>query len=451
VKGPAGLGERVLAAGPELVRSDRAGFAADPVSLPLRLTAELDLGGGRFVGVVADAVGARWTVPIVDDGHHLRRAVAGDGVAEALVARLDPAREPLSDKDFRLTRWHGEPVAGERAIAVDQTNESVVVGERAVVKWALRLPAAGEEVRHPAPDRLAALAAAGFDGTARPWGVLEYRHPAQPLLLATVTAFLPGARDGWDWAVEEVRAFARGEVTLDASLASSAAVGELVARMHLGLAGRADGPGRSQLHDAAAARWAADARADLADALDLVDGEEGDRLAARADAIAGGLAPLADAAGTPVIDVHGDLHVGQILRYGGQSGAPSPGYAVVDFDGNPVLSPADRLVRRPAAVDVAGMLASLDHVGRVVVRRTTGVDVAQVGRWIAAAERAFLDAYVAELDRAGAADLLDVRLLRPARLQQECREFRYAVRHLPHWRYVPDAALGALVDAEEKR
>ena len=29
----------------------------------------------------------------------------------------------------------------------------------------------------------------------------------------------------------------------------------------------------------------------------------------------------------------------------------------------------------------------------------------------------------------------------PLRLQQECREFLYAVHHLPHWRYVPDAAL----------
>jgi len=26
-------------------------------------------------------------------------------------------------------------------------------------------------------------------------------------------------------------------------------------------------------------------------------------------------------------------------------------------------------------------------------------------------------------------------------LDQECREFVYSARHLPHWRYVPDAVL----------
>jgi hypothetical protein len=75
-----------------------------------------------------------------------------------------------------------------------------------------------------------------------------------------------------------------------------------------------------------------------------------------------------------------------------------------------------------------------------------GVDAAVVARWVEAAETAYLDAYRAALAGHGLAELLDERLLRPARLQQECREFRYAARHRPHWRYVPDAALGALVD-----
>ncbi len=84
---------------------------------------------------------------------------------------------------------------------------------------------------------------------------------------------------------------------------------------------------------------------------------------------------MADAAGTPLIDVRGDLHVGQVLRHpdaptgrGPTAGTPAS-YAVVDFDGNPVLAAAERVRRRPAAVDVAGMMASPDHVGRVVLHR----------------------------------------------------------------------------------
>ena len=70
------------------------------------------------------------------------------------------------------------------------------------------------------------------------------------------------------------------------------------------------------------------------------------------------LAGLADAAGATVLPVHGDLHVGQVLR------GPD-GYAVVDFDGNPTRSPALRAEDAPAACDVAGMLISLENVSHV--------------------------------------------------------------------------------------
>jgi maltokinase len=144
-----------------------------------------------------------------------------------------------------------------------------------------------------------------------------------------------------------------------------------------------------------------------------------------------------------VIDVHGDLHVGQVLRF-----ADRPDYAVVDFDGNPIVPPDRRADRQPAAVDVAGMLASLDHVGRVVVHRTEELDVRgveTVETWIREARGAFLRAYREGLAAAGRPELLDERLLRPLLVVQECREYLYAVRHLPHWVYVPDKALPALL------
>ena len=74
--------------------------------------------------------------------------------------------------------------------------------------------------------------------------------------------------------------------------------------------------------------------------------------------------------------VHGDLHVGQILRWDG-------GYAVNDFDGNPVLPARGANGAEPAARDVAGMLQSLDHVGRVVLRRNGGRSPSRVIDWMA--------------------------------------------------------------------
>jgi len=136
--------------------------------------------------------------------------------------------------------------------------------------------------------------------------------------------------------------------------------------------------------------------------------------------------------------VHGDLHVGQVLRF-----SDPYDYVVTDFDGNPVLPPEERGAPQPAALDVVGMIASLDHVGRIVITRTDNVDESAVRVWIAAAQEAFLHDYRDTLARMRHAHLLDDRLLVPLRLQQEVREFLYAEKHLPLWRYAPD---GALVD-----
>jgi maltokinase len=304
-----------------------------------------------------------------------------------------------------------------------------------MVKWSVALPRPGVRGAQPAADRIGTLMTAAFAGTPRPWGLLRYvddTDDSSHLLLASVAEFLPGAEDGWDWAVEDVRRLARRESSLEDAVAPAARLGELTARMHQALAST----GVTVADDRLTARWTARAYDDLDAAVQLVDGAEGVRLRARAGRIAVAFSAFRECVGTPLIDVHGDLHVGQVLRHGDPAD-----YSVTDFDGNPVLAPTDRSAPQPAALDVAGMLASLDHVGRVVVRRTDGVDAALVRSWISAAQDSFLAAYRSTLASLGSLELLDERLLVPLRLQQECREYLYAVHHLPHWRYVPDAAL----------
>jgi maltokinase len=140
--------------------------------------------------------------------------------------------------------------------------------------------------------------------------------------------------------------------------------------------------------------------------------------------------------------VHGDLHVGQVLR---SAGDPVPTYLVTDFDGNPVLAAEDRLREQPAALDVAGMLQSLRHVALVLRRHDPGQDPATAERMSRALCREFLETYRARLARASLAALLDERLLDAYSLRQVCREFSYAAVHLPRWSYVPEAALPALL------
>ncbi len=391
--------------------------------------------------MVQDAAGSRWTVPLVLDGaHDIRRAVPGDGVAQALAALISSPAE-LAQAPFRLRRWSGRPAQGERGITVDQTNESVVVGEAAVVKWCTHLPAVGRTGEHPAPRRLETLAVQGFSQTPTPWGVLEVDlGDAAPLVLATVADFVPDTTDGWQWAVDEVTARALGHQDEDAARAPAEELGRLTAGLHVALATAGVTPASADQVQ----RWAARAAATLDEAVSLVDGDEGARLRAVAPRARRSLAALGDLAGTPLIDIHGDLHVGQVLR---QPGSAAYRYVVTDFDGNPVLPETERAQPAPAALDVASMMASLDHVGRIVLRRLgdDGPARARVTSWITAAEATFLEAYRGQLGAAGRRELLDERALHPLRVQQECREFIYAARHLPHWRYVPDAALAALL------
>ncbi|MFN8156398.1 MAG: hypothetical protein U0R68_03185 [Candidatus Nanopelagicales bacterium] len=452
-----GLAALVAAAPGSLVLPAGDRRAAVEVREPLRLLDSADLGSGRHVAVVEDADGGRWTVPLAVDGSDVRRARPGDGVAEALLRGLadvhqahrthEAVRTPegaavQGSAAFVADAWYAEDVAGERGITVDQTNESVVVGDRAMVKWAVHLPPAGVTGAQPAGDRLAALAEAGFTETPRPWGLLHWSAPdGTTTLLASVTSYLEGAEDGWDWAVADVDGAALHRTSLDEALAAPKRLGALTARMHVALA--AHGVQQATADDVV--RWETEARADLDEALRLVDGEEGERLRARADRIAAAYDGFAQHVGTPLVPVHGDYHVGQVLRTPSADPTLRFDYAVTDFDGNPVRPPAERSAPQPAALDAVGMLASLDHVGRVVLERTEGADPDVVRTWIAAAQEAFRYEYVDTLARTRHAHLLDEGLVVPLRLAQEVREFLYAAKHLPHWRYVPDGALRDLL------
>ena len=101
-----------------------------------------------------------------------------------------------------------ESLRGERVIDVDQSNESVVVGERVVVKLYPRT-AAGPQ---PGLELPAHLASVGFTALPRPLGAMTWTEDdGSDVLLVTAAAFLPGARDGWDWYLERLLAWLDGE------------------------------------------------------------------------------------------------------------------------------------------------------------------------------------------------------------------------------------------------
>jgi maltokinase len=367
-------------------------------------------------GVKIAAGGERVETDETGESAGLVRLIAAGGSVEGL--RRFPGPAPLVESLI------------ERPITVDQTHRSVVVGEAAVVKW-MRPPL-------PAPQRtpalLAHLAEVGFARTAQPYAAL-YRPAAMeahgvlpaplaeavpPELVALVVAFLPGAVDGWEWAVDDLLA----ELGGGPPAAIGTPLGELAAELHVALATPSSvlpvPVGAATAADVAG--WAGQGLAALDEALTLTDGADGEWLAGRAAAIRADLALPPAAVGTAIQRLHGDLHVGQVLRWDG-------GYAVIDFDGNPT-APQD--AAEPAARDVAQLLTSLGNVGAIANKRTGHAHRERVAAWADRERAALLGAY-----RPVAGELFDATLTAGFEAAQLCRELIYAARFLPRWRYAP--------------
>jgi maltokinase len=216
-------------------------------------------------------------------------------------------------------------------------------------------------------------------------------------------------------------------------VAATAQVGGVIAELHAALSSTSTVATRQD-----AARWRDDGLTTLENACALGDSAAVTCARARRHEIEGVLDSLGALAGTPIIEGHGDLHVGQILHSGNR-------FVVTDFDGNPVLPAPQRMLPVPAALDVAGMSQSLAHAA-IVARKYTELDAVALADADGAGRTAFLDAYARRLAELGHADLYEAGAMHAFRVQQVLREIVYAARHLPRWMYVPDAALPALLD-----
>ncbi len=376
-----------------------------------------------FVDVMPLATGALavWqagdellVAPVIEDGDGVRRAEAGDGVFAALASAIGGAPDDVI----------------ERTVGVDQTDESVIVGDAVVVKL-LRRTRRGAQPGHDLPAHLAAV---GFTETPTPMGAFVW----DDALLASGAVYLPAAEDGWRWYVGFVEAAALGERPWDDAAAVTSAIGALVARFQRALATPSAvlPTPRATANDEVIAGWRAAAIATFDEALALTDGDVHDRLRAREDRARAVIDDFSRFDETPATRIHGDLHVGQILR------VPDGRMFVSDLDGDPVAPVEGRTALGSPARDVASMACALDHAGRVVVRRHPETRDT-IESWIPRARAAFLTAHREALGPDES--LFDARLLHPFAVAQEAHEFVYAGRFQPGWMGVPDAALPAVL------
>ncbi|MBO0887079.1 MAG: phosphotransferase, partial [Acidimicrobiales bacterium] len=150
------------------------------------------------------------------------------------------------------------------------------------------------------------------------------------------------------------------------------------------------------------------------------------------------------------IRCHGDLHLGQVLWTGKD-------FVFIDFEGEPAQPLSQRRLKRPALVDVAGMIRSFHYVSRVASRQA--LEVTSQGelatfepwatlwyRWVTAA---FLHSY---LETAAGASFLPTErdqlqtLLEVLLLEKAVYELGYEANHRPEWIEVPAAGILELLE-----
>ena len=121
--------------------------------------------------------------------------------------------------------------------------------------------------------------------------------------------------------------------------------------------------------------------------------------------------------------VHGDFHLGQVLR--------SPhGWTIIDFEGEPLKTLAQRREFDSVWRDVAGMLRSFDYA-RSAHAQPEG---AQARSWCEAARAAFLSGYCGDQPA-------DLGLLRAYEADKAIYEVVYEVRNRPNWAQIPWGAV----------
>ena len=355
-------------------------------------------------------------------------AAAGSGLASDLVSAV------LAKDTGGLSCTAGEleaartvlPSAGtdlsEDGVPVDMTNLSVVVGGDKIVKLVRHWGGADRSAR-----LLARLAEAGIESVPGYYGSLDWIHPSRGRsTIALVSAMVPDGSDGWTWAVDDIVAWFRGGETPE----WPGILGGLLAGVHAALldAGQYRAPSAAEVRTRAVNV--------LGEALAVTGGEAGIRLGNRR----GGLEQLLNQVpktASPAFDLHGDLHLGQILRADGK-------YWLLDFDGDPQLPASERDRPDTAARDLAHLIASLDMVASVAAKHLQVNDPASLEKlygWAQEAGARMTAAYVDAARAAGQPALLDESQLPPLIAEQLLRELLYAHRFLPRWQYAADGAL----------
>ncbi len=311
-----------------------------------------------------------------------------------------------------------------RPMGVEQSNSTIVLDDTVALKVFRRLlPGVNPEL-----EMLRFLSAHGFENIAALAGWYEFSGERMEATLGVLQRFVAGAREAWEFAIDEPDAF----------LERVHELGEVTGRLHTVLASdlsdpdfAPEVPGDEQLGLLTAT---------IDEEIETVfrdlseDDERVAPIAGRAQEVRERLQMLShQSTGGRLIRHHGDYHLGQVL-------IADEGWVILDFEGEPARTLPERRRKRSPLRDVAGMLRSFAYAAL-----QAGTDDA----WEASARERFLEAYMATVDHTllPAGQTAINKLLSIFELEKAVYELRYELNNRPDWVGIPVAAIERLLDA----
>jgi len=433
-----------------------------------------------FAVAYADGGEEIYQVPLLPDeqGEGVRDAMEDEGFCRALLEQIRQAGTLVGSRGrFRLAPTElfaevlpAEPEAVKR-LRAEQSNTSVVCDQRAVLKLFRRLEP-GPNPDYEITDFL--TRGTDFRGIPRLAGSIVYeRDGHEPITLAVLQEFVVNQGDAWiatlgrlgDYfaAAQEGLETGTGSEALARTLADADAeearrLGALTGQLHMALASATGPPLAPQTAAAAEVTGWREAMAAYLervlqtlsaahDSLPTPSRDLAHQVLEGAPQLRDSLGTLAllEAEGIQKIRIHGDYHLGQVLKVG-------EGFVILDFEGEPTRPLAERRAPQCALKDVAGMLRSFAYAAQ------SGLAAALVGatdepalaerlapwadRWESGVRGAFLAGYLTQTWERGAAFLPRNRdhleaLLRVFEMDKAIYELQYEMNNRPAWVRIP--------------
>jgi maltokinase len=368
-------------------------------------------------GVLTEPAGARTLLEAIDQARELQGA-HGCFCFQHVVDPSEEDRAAIS--------------APVRAMGAEQSNSSIVFGERLVLKLFRKL----ESGINPELEMLRFLTAHDYPNIAPLYGWYEYEGETLAATLAIAQRFVPGASDGWELALVEI------PDAPDLFLEKLAELGTATARLHSVLATDAGDPAFSPEEPSA----------ESVSLLKATLDEDVERMFAhlpddpRIAAIAGleqevrELITLPSTAiGGRNIRIHGDYHLGQTLY-------TQDGWTLLDFEGEPARPLIARRAKRSPLRDIASMLRSFSYASWAVelqLGKQTPPGFEDRARDVFL--RAYFDTVEPTLLPTGEAQVRG--LLAIFELEKALYELQYELDNRPDWVPIPVAGIVRLLES----